>query len=158
MLGDDAFGLFWGPQSRVISTPYGWSLTQLPDLSRTHVLIYCRSRKSSHALQMVLPKPLQTFVPRMCPTISTRVFSSMRTGYEKSENLLVGLQTQFPRFFCNPRAWKFLLSCRGSGLKSSPPPFSMQTAIASMSLGRVSFFPGVRNNSTAVPSQHLGRS
>ena len=29
----------WGIQNRVISTPNGWSLTRLPNLSRTHVLI-----------------------------------------------------------------------------------------------------------------------
>lgn len=47
---------------------------------------------------------------------------------------------------------------QSSGLKSDPPPFSMQIDIAGMSLGRVSFFHEVRHNSTAAPPQCLGRS
>lgn len=105
-----------------------WLVFDLAPQSITYTWTnYCRSRNSSHALQLALPKPLQKFVPRTSPTIFTgvsrRIFSvgiinrtSMRTG-------------------------KLLLSCRGSGLKSGPPPFSMQIDIAGMSLGRVSFFP-----------------
>lgn len=72
-LGDNVFGLFGGLQTRVISTPSGWYLTRLPNLSRTHILIIAEFENQSHALQLVLPKSLQTFVERMCPSLSTRV-------------------------------------------------------------------------------------
>ena len=62
--GDDLFGLFEGLQKCVISTPNGWSLTRLPNLSRTHLLIIAEVEIQSHALQLVLPRTLlQTFVP-----------------------------------------------------------------------------------------------
>lgn len=73
-LGDDVFGLFEGHQKCVISTPNGWSLTRLLNLSRTHLLIIAEVENQSHALQLVLPKTLlQTFVERTCPSLSTKV-------------------------------------------------------------------------------------
>lgn len=67
-LGEDVFGLFEALQKCVISTPNGWSLSRLPNMSRTHLLIIAEIENQSHALQLVLPKTLlRTFCRKNVP-------------------------------------------------------------------------------------------
>lgn len=128
----------------VISTPNGWSLTRLPNLSCTHLLIIAEVENQSHVLQLVLPKTsLQTFVERLCPSLSTKGCW---------EAVSVGIITRTWM-----RTWKILFSCGRSRLKWSAPPFSTRIGIANISLGCVSFFSGGRHNSTTA-SQRLGRT
>lgn len=83
-------------QKCVNSTPNGWSLTRLPNLSGTHLLIIAEVENQSHALQLVLPKILlQTFVERPCPSVSTKGCWEGDLGWYHHPNLDENLENSF---------------------------------------------------------------
>lgn len=145
-LGDDVFGLFGILQKCVISTPNGCSSTRrLPNLSRTHLLLISRSRKTISCTTVGLAENIIANIWwKECPLVYLR--NVVGRAFSK-----VGIISRTWR-----RTWTFLVSCGRSKLKWGAPPFSKPIEVASILLGRVFFFQGGRHNSTTA-SQRLGR-